>query len=256
MAGFDYAAGRSNNMVEAEARGMVTIGRWAKRHGISARAAKAIMRPSEAHHTGTGFRGRSRLTPVIDADTEPSADELAEMRAYDPEQIERDRRAAEAAKPLILNSYGNVDVRGGCENGVIVINLPAPAAALRAAGIVFGEALTGFTKSRGRYTPDFSGWVLEKDWEIKLAACPPYVASAPTPLPGPQPVDGSITSPSPRQAHPLTMEEKGVLVAADLEPLRSLARRERKSFLYAARLPNRAAALDWVAGHLCELVTG
>jgi hypothetical protein len=83
MAGFDYAAGRSNNMVEAESRGMVTIGRWARRFKVSAAAAVAVMRPTEAHHTGTGRRGKSRLTPVIDAATEPTAEQLAAMRAFD-----------------------------------------------------------------------------------------------------------------------------------------------------------------------------
>lgn len=83
MAGFDYAAGRSNNMVAAESRGMVTIGRWARRHGVSARAATEVMQPTEAHHTGTGRRGRSRLTPVIDSATEPTEEQLAAMQAWD-----------------------------------------------------------------------------------------------------------------------------------------------------------------------------
>ena len=83
MAGFDYEAGRSNNMVAAEGRGMVTIGRWAKRFGVSAAAAVNVMRPAEAHHTGTGRRGKSRLTPVIDGDTEPTAVQVAAMKALD-----------------------------------------------------------------------------------------------------------------------------------------------------------------------------
>jgi hypothetical protein len=83
MAGFDFAAGRSNNMVEAELRGMVTIGRWGKRFGVSAAAVEAVMRPSEAHHTGTGRRGKSRLTPVIDSTLEPTAEQLAAMQAFD-----------------------------------------------------------------------------------------------------------------------------------------------------------------------------
>ena len=83
MAGFDYAAGRSNNMIAAEANGMVTIGRWAKRLGVSARAAVEVMSPGEAHHTGTGWPGRSRLTPVIDAATEPTPEQLAAMQAWD-----------------------------------------------------------------------------------------------------------------------------------------------------------------------------
>lgn len=83
MAGFDFAAGRSNNMVAAEAAGKITIGRWAKRHGVSARAAIEVMRPAEAHHTGTGRRGKSRLTPVIAADLEPMPEQLAAMQAWD-----------------------------------------------------------------------------------------------------------------------------------------------------------------------------
>ncbi len=90
MAGFDYEAGRSNNMVAAEERGMVTIGRWARRYKVSAAAARAIMRPHEAHHTGTGRRGKSRLTYVIAGDCEPTAEQLAAMRDFDA--------AAKAAK--------------------------------------------------------------------------------------------------------------------------------------------------------------
>jgi len=83
MSGFNFALGRSNNMVVAEDRGMMTIGRWGKRHGVSARAAVEVMHPAEAHHTGTGRRGKSRLTPVIASDCEPSAEQLAAMRAWD-----------------------------------------------------------------------------------------------------------------------------------------------------------------------------
>lgn len=83
MAGFDFEAGRSNNMVAAEDRGMITIGRWAKRHGVSAAAAVEVMHPTEAHHTGTGRRGTSRLTPVIDSAAEPTAEQLAAMLAWD-----------------------------------------------------------------------------------------------------------------------------------------------------------------------------
>lgn len=86
MAGFDYSRGRSNNMVAAEDRGMLTIGRWAKRYGVSARAATEVMQPCEAHHTGTGRRGKSRLTPVIERDREPTAEELAAMRVWDSGQ--------------------------------------------------------------------------------------------------------------------------------------------------------------------------
>jgi hypothetical protein len=83
MAGFNFEEGRSHNMCAAEARGMVTIGRWAKRHKVSARAACEVMQPTEAHHTGTGRHGKSRLTPVISAATEPTADQLAAMQAWD-----------------------------------------------------------------------------------------------------------------------------------------------------------------------------
>ena len=83
MAGFNYELGRSNNMVTAESRGMITIGRWAKKHGCSAAAAVAVMWPSEAHHTGTGRRGKSRLTAVIDRELVPTAEQLEAMRAFD-----------------------------------------------------------------------------------------------------------------------------------------------------------------------------
>lgn len=83
MAGFDFSRGRSNNMIDAEARGMLTIGRWGKRYGVSAAAVEAVMRPTEAHHTGTGRRGKSRLTPVIEAVLEPTAEQLEAMRAFD-----------------------------------------------------------------------------------------------------------------------------------------------------------------------------
>lgn len=90
MAGFNYELGRSNNMVAAEDRGMITIGRWAKRHGVSAAAAQEIIRPTEAHHTGTGRRGKSRLTFVIASEIEPTAGQLSAMREFD--------RAAKSAK--------------------------------------------------------------------------------------------------------------------------------------------------------------
>lgn len=88
MAGFNYGLGRSNNMVAAEASGKITIGRWAKRHKVSAAAAGAVMQPCEAHHTGTGRPGKSRLTPVIQADREPTADQLARMQEFDRAQQE------------------------------------------------------------------------------------------------------------------------------------------------------------------------
>jgi hypothetical protein len=83
MAGFNHNAGRSNNMVEAEEHGLVTIGRWAKKHGVTARAAVEVMNPSEAHHTGTGRRGKSRLTPVILESTTPTGEQLEAMKAWD-----------------------------------------------------------------------------------------------------------------------------------------------------------------------------
>lgn len=86
MAGFNYELGRSNNMVAAEERGMITLGRWGRRYGVSARAVQEVMRPTEAHHTGTGRRGKSRLTYVIEAATTPTAEQLAAMRAWDAGQ--------------------------------------------------------------------------------------------------------------------------------------------------------------------------
>ena len=83
MAGFDFDRGRSNNMVEAESRGCLTAGRWGKRYGVSAAAVVAIMQPTEAHHTGTGRRGRSRLTAVLPGELVPTAEQLAAMRAFD-----------------------------------------------------------------------------------------------------------------------------------------------------------------------------
>lgn len=83
MAGFDYKRGRSNNMVAAEKAGKITIGRWAKRYGVSAKAATWVMQPTEAHHTGTGRRGKSRLTPVLPRELEPTAEQLAAMKRWD-----------------------------------------------------------------------------------------------------------------------------------------------------------------------------
>jgi hypothetical protein len=83
MAGFNHDLGRSNNMLAAEERGQVTVGRWAKKYGVTARAAVEVMNPSEAHHTGTGRRGKSRLTPVINESTVPTAEQLEAMKAWD-----------------------------------------------------------------------------------------------------------------------------------------------------------------------------
>jgi hypothetical protein len=94
MAGFNFSAGRSNNMLAAEAAGMVTIGRWAKRHGVSAKAAESVMRPTEAHHTGTGRRGSTRLTYVIEGSKEPTPEQLEAMRAFDA-----------GARPQIKGAY-------------------------------------------------------------------------------------------------------------------------------------------------------
>jgi hypothetical protein len=41
------------------------------------------MNPSEAHHTGTGRRGKSRLTPVILESTTPTGEQLEAMKAWD-----------------------------------------------------------------------------------------------------------------------------------------------------------------------------
>jgi hypothetical protein len=94
MSGFNYAAGRSNNMMAAESRGMVTIGRWARQYGVSAAAAVEVMRPGEAHHTGTGRVGKSRLTPVIDGDREATPEEISVMK-----ELDRAAKAARAAPP-------------------------------------------------------------------------------------------------------------------------------------------------------------
>jgi len=83
MAGFNYEAGRSNNMVAAEDEGKLTAGRWGKRYGVSAAAVVAVMKPTEAHHTGTGRRGKSRLTSVLSGDLRPTDEQLAAMRAFD-----------------------------------------------------------------------------------------------------------------------------------------------------------------------------
>lgn len=85
MAGFNYEAGKSNNMVSAEARGMLTLGRWAKKFGVKATAAavKAVMQPTEAHHTGTGRVGKSRLSFVLDSAVGPNAEQIARMIDFD-----------------------------------------------------------------------------------------------------------------------------------------------------------------------------
>ena len=99
MAGFNYSLGRSNNMVSAESRGMITIGRWAKKIKVSAAAARYVMQPREAHHTGTGHTGKSRLTSVIDEATNPTDEQLREMRAFDASaSVEK------SAAPLQLES--------------------------------------------------------------------------------------------------------------------------------------------------------
>lgn len=97
MAGFNHTAGRSNNMVAAEERGMEVVSTWGKRHGVSAAAALAVMRPSEAHHTGTGRRGKSRLTYVLSG-TEPTTEQLEAMREHD-----RAAKAAKSAPPIVVH---------------------------------------------------------------------------------------------------------------------------------------------------------
>ncbi len=96
MAGFSFSAGCSNNMLAARERGMVNASTWGRRHGVSAAAVVEVMRPGEAHHTGTGRRGRSRLTPVLPDDLEPTGEQLAAMRAFDAAA-----RAAKAAPPRV-----------------------------------------------------------------------------------------------------------------------------------------------------------
>ena len=86
MAGFNFAAGASNNMIDARERGMVNVGDWARRHGCSAAAAVDVMAPTEAHHTGTGHRGKSRLTPVIAGDLEPTPEQIAAMKKFDADR--------------------------------------------------------------------------------------------------------------------------------------------------------------------------
>lgn len=90
MSGFNYELGKSNNALDAIERGMTTLGRWAKRHGVSAAAAESVMRPTEYHHTGTGRRGKSRATWYVAADLEPTAEHLSAMKEFD--------RAAKVAK--------------------------------------------------------------------------------------------------------------------------------------------------------------
>jgi len=97
MAGFDFSSGCSNNMLAARDRGMVNAGIWGKRYRVSAAAVMAVMEPTEAHHTGTGHRGRSRLTPVLPGDLEPTAEQVAAMREFD-----RAAREAKAAPVTIL----------------------------------------------------------------------------------------------------------------------------------------------------------
>lgn len=83
MAGFDYSQGKSNNALAAEAGGKITLGRWAKRYGVTAAAAKAVMNVYEYHHTGTGRRGKSRETYYIASTWQASPEQIAEMKAWD-----------------------------------------------------------------------------------------------------------------------------------------------------------------------------
>lgn len=99
MAGFDFSAGCSNNMLAARARGMVNAGTWGRRFRVSAAAVVAVMRPTEAHHTGTGLRGRSRLTPVLPGYLQPTEEQLAAMRAFD--SAAKAAKAAKAAPPRV-----------------------------------------------------------------------------------------------------------------------------------------------------------
>jgi len=70
-----------------------------------------------------------------------------------------------------LNPHGNVDIRHGVpETGVHVEELPLPEAALGAARVAYGEALVDFCLGeRGRWQPEFRGWVIERNWEQKVA---------------------------------------------------------------------------------------
>lgn len=113
MAGYNYNAGRSNNMVAAESEGKVVVSQWAKRYRVSAAAAVEVMQPGEAHHTGTGRRGKSRLTPVLDWEQEPTEAKLAAMRQFDA-----DKKAAKTAAPVIhrgcIARWVYFTRRGGC----------------------------------------------------------------------------------------------------------------------------------------------
>lgn len=67
---------------------MLTLGRWARRHKLRASAAAvlAVMQPTEAHHTGTGRVGKSRISYVLPASQAPTQEQREAMLAHDAEQ--------------------------------------------------------------------------------------------------------------------------------------------------------------------------
>jgi len=192
MAGFNYDSGCSNNMLEARERGMMNIGAWGRRYRVSAAAVENVMCPTEAHHTGTGRRGTSRLTYVISTKLEPTADQVAEMKRYDSPAGKQERAdlAAKleaeraAAVKFEINQYGNLDIRGGIPAGYEHIRdqfVPygTTRSKMNQAGIKFAAAMTGFLKCGRHYIPAMDGIVVEIGWREKLAALPPAAPAVP-----------------------------------------------------------------------------
>ena len=241
MAGFDYSAGRSNNMVAAESRGMITIGRWAKRHGVSAAAAVAVIRPHEAHHTGTGRRGTSRLTPVVDSATEPTAAQLSAM-------VEHDRLSAQS------RTIGGCRVRWlSWPTSRTARRLPSDHLELRGVDVVIDGhgRVERWERQSGVVIVGPDGAVVFENIDGRyddLAAIVRRLTApaAPAVAPASRPVPAAPAAPA-RESRPLTEAERASLAALDLAALAPLSRKARKATLYAAGLPNRAEALDALA---------
>lgn len=72
---------------------------------------------------------------------------------------------------LPLNGYGNVDLTKGMPPGVCYLPPDAPVSDLKLAGIPVAQGLTGFSKKRGQWCPDFAETLLAPlGWEDALKA--------------------------------------------------------------------------------------
>lgn len=199
MVGFNYERGRSNNMVDAESRGMMTVGRWANRYGVSARAVIVIMHPTEAHHTGAGHVGRSQLTPVLHYTHTPTNAELVAMRDFDrtplidhldctarwlhwTTQRYRNRgRTCRRRVPHPVVSLGTT-VRVDCQGGIQSINGKP---AYRLAGVVILSS-TGELIAHSRVSPYENLSEITADLRRRASEQPPG-AKTDGVCPGPNP---------------------------------------------------------------------